>query len=81
MDENLETVPLNVRVGQALETVGQAGRPKTISGFQTHVTPVLVGLKERAEMASQEYIAMTSILEGTVLVEKKPEEEVKNGEK
>jgi len=81
LDENLETVPLNVRVGQALETVGQAGRPKTISGFQTHVTPVLVGLKERAEMASQEYIAMTSILEGTVLVEKKPEEEVKNGEK
>lgn len=26
--------PINVRVGNAVETVGQAGRPKTITGFQ-----------------------------------------------
>ena len=30
----LTMLPINVRVGQAVETVGQAGRPKTITGFQ-----------------------------------------------
>ena len=28
------------RVGQAVDVVAQAGRPKTITGFQTHNTPV-----------------------------------------
>lgn len=34
LSPELELVPVAVRVGQAVETVGQAGRPKTISGFQ-----------------------------------------------
>lgn len=34
LDENLEIVPTTVRVGLAVETVGQAGRPRTITGFQ-----------------------------------------------
>jgi 26S proteasome regulatory subunit N1 len=34
VDENLTPVPQTVRVGLAVETVGQAGRPKTITGFQ-----------------------------------------------
>ena len=34
--------------------VGQAGRPKTITGFQTHTTPVLLGHGERAELATEE---------------------------
>ena len=34
---------LNVRVGQAVDVVGQAGKPKTITGFQTHTAPVLIG--------------------------------------
>lgn len=34
VDEELKTCPITVRVGQAVETVGQAGRPKTITGFQ-----------------------------------------------
>ena len=34
VDENLEPISVSVRVGQAVETVGQAGRPKTITGFQ-----------------------------------------------
>jgi hypothetical protein len=34
VDANLEPVKVSVRVGQAVETVGQAGRPKTITGFQ-----------------------------------------------
>lgn len=34
VNSDLEPVALSVRVGQAVETVGQAGRPKTITGFQ-----------------------------------------------
>ena len=34
VDTDLNPVSISVRVGQAVETVGQAGRPKTISGFQ-----------------------------------------------
>jgi 26S proteasome regulatory subunit N1 len=33
-DAELNPVRTNVRVGLAVETVGQAGRPKTITGFQ-----------------------------------------------
>jgi len=33
LNENLEPVQTQVRVGQAVDTVGQAGRPKTITGF------------------------------------------------
>jgi hypothetical protein len=48
VDEEGTLVPAEVRVGGAVETVGQAGRPKTITGFQTHTTPVLMGVKDRA---------------------------------
>ena len=40
VDEDMQPVPISVRVGQAVDTVGQAGKPKTITGFQTHTTPV-----------------------------------------
>lgn len=77
VDENLNPLTASVRVGQAVETVGQAGRPKTISGFQTHTTPVLLGHKDRAEMAGVEYICVSSsVIEGTVIVQKAPEEMV-----
>lgn len=33
-----------VRVGQAVDVVGKAGNPKNITGFQTHTTPVLLGI-------------------------------------
>jgi 26S proteasome regulatory subunit N1 len=42
VDEDLKPLPVPVRVGQAVDVVGQAGRPKTITGFQTHTTPVLL---------------------------------------
>jgi 26S proteasome regulatory subunit N1 len=72
--EEKTPVSTNVRVGQAVETVGQAGRPKTITGFQTHTTPVLLGFKDRAELAGREYKAASSVMEGVVLVEKVPED-------
>ena len=63
----------SVRVGQAVDTVGQAGRPKTITGFQTHNTPVLLGHAERAELATDEFVSMSPILEGFVILKKNPE--------
>lgn len=33
VDENLENLSIQVRVGQKVETVGQAGNPKRITGF------------------------------------------------
>ena len=75
VDKELNWVPVTVRVGQAVETVGAAGKPKTITGFQTHQTPVLLTVKERAELANDEQVAMTNVLEGVVVVEKNEEEE------
>ena len=66
-------LPVSVRVGQAVDVVGQAGRPKTISGFQTHTTPVLMAFTERAELAGEEFVALSSVLEGPVILKKNPE--------
>lgn len=71
-DEELKPLPVLVRVGQAVDTVGQAGRPKTITGFQTHTTPVLLGHSERAELATEEYISLGANLEGLVILRKNP---------
>lgn len=69
-NEKLEPLPVPVRVGQAVDVVGQAGKPKTITGFQTHTTPVLLAYGERAELATEEYIALTPVLEGFVILRK-----------
>lgn len=71
-NEELQPLPVPVRVGQAVDIVGQAGKPKTITGFQTHTTPVLLALGERAELATEEYLPLTPILEGFVLLRKNP---------
>lgn len=42
LNDKLEPMPLNIRVGQAVDVVGQAGKPKKITGFQTHTSPVLI---------------------------------------
>ncbi|KAG9307203.1 hypothetical protein G9A89_017031 [Geosiphon pyriformis] len=73
LDENLKSLPVTVRVGQAVDVVGQAGRPKTITGFQTHSTPVLLAHSERAEIATEEYISLSHVLEGFVLLRKNPD--------
>jgi len=70
-DENLNSLQVPVRVGQAVDVVGQAGHPKTITGSQTHTTPVLVGHGERAELATDDYVPLTPILEGFVILRKK----------
>ncbi|CAM9663790.1 unnamed protein product, partial [Ectocarpus sp. 6 AP-2014] len=73
VDSDLKPLPVNVRVGQAVETVGQAGKPKTITGFQTHTTPVLLGVRDRAELATNEWIPSSNVLEGVVILTRNPE--------
>ncbi len=70
LDEDLKPLTVNVRVGQAVDVVGQAGRPKTITGWQTQSTPVLLAHGERAELEDEEYISLSSTLEGLVILRK-----------
>jgi len=72
-DEQLRPLPTTVRVGQAVDIVGQAGKPKTITGFQTHTTPVLLAYGERAELATEEFLPLTPIMEGFVILRKNPD--------
>lgn len=71
-DESLKSIAVPVRVGMAVDVVGQAGKPKTITGFQTHTTPVLLAMGERAELATDEYLTLTPIMEGFVILRKNP---------
>ncbi|CAA2982178.1 26S proteasome non-ATPase regulatory subunit 2 homolog A [Olea europaea subsp. europaea] len=73
LDENLKPLSVPVRVGQAVDVVGQAGRPKTITGFQTHSTPVLLSAGDRAELATEKYVPLSPILEGFVILKENPE--------
>lgn len=73
IDEEGKMLPVPVRVGQAVDIVAQAGRPKTITGFQTHNTPVLIAVGERAELATEKYIPLSPILEGVVILKKNPD--------
>jgi len=73
IDEEGNQVQASVRVGKAVDTVGQAGKPKAITGFQTHTTPVLIGYGERAELATDEYIPSSETLEGVVILTVNPD--------
>ena len=72
VNEALEPLNTQVRVGQAVDTVGQAGKPKKITGFQTHDTPVLIQHGERAELATEEFISETAVLENFVILRHNP---------
>jgi 26S proteasome regulatory subunit N1 len=68
----LTSVSVTDRILQAVDVVGQAGKPRTISGFQTHQTPVRLGTTERAELATEEFIPFAHVLEGFVVLQKNP---------
>ncbi|KAI9891335.1 MAG: proteasome regulatory particle base subunit [Vezdaea aestivalis] len=72
LDEDLKPLTVHVRVGQAVDVVGQAGRPKTITGWQTQTTPVLLQFGERAELEDEEYLSLAPHLEGLVILRKNP---------
>jgi 26S proteasome regulatory subunit N1 len=40
---------------------------------QTHTTPVLMNAGERAELATEEFIPLSPLLEGVVLLRKNPD--------
>ena len=69
----LQSVPITCHVGQAVDVVGQAGKPKTITGFQTHNTPVLLGVGERVALSTEKYLSTAPILEGFVVVKENPD--------
>ncbi|XBI12173.1 hypothetical protein VPH35_139078 [Triticum aestivum] len=73
LDEDLKPLHVPVRVGQAVDVVGQAGSPRTITGFQTYNTPVVLAAGEQAELATEKYIPLTPVLEGFVILRKNPE--------
>jgi len=66
--EDMMPVKVEVHVGQCVDVAGQPGEPRRITGFQTHSTPVLLSMNERAELAEDEY---EGILEGIVIIKKK----------
>ncbi|XP_018332038.1 26S proteasome non-ATPase regulatory subunit 2-like [Agrilus planipennis] len=71
LDEELQSTSVPVRVGQAVDVVGKAGTPKTISGIHTHTTPVLLAAGERAEIATDLYEQMSPTLDGVCILRKK----------
>lgn len=81
VDQDLTWIPVTARVGLAVETVGQAGKPKKITGFQTHTTPVLLSATERAELATEEYLPVSSVLEGIVILKPNPDFEPEKDKK
>jgi 26S proteasome regulatory subunit N1 len=58
-----------------VDTVGQVGNPRTITGFQTHTTPITFQYNDRAEISEDEYIATAKnvILENFIILKKNPE--------
>ncbi|KAL7722527.1 19S cap proteasome S2 subunit [Entamoeba marina] len=70
VDSNGECITTSCRTGVAVDIAGQAGSPKTITGFQTHSTPVLLGVGERAELAVDDYTPLSTVLESTVVLKK-----------
>ena len=53
VDENLKFLPVPVRVGKAVDIVAQPGHPKAITRFRTHLTPVILAVGDRAELATE----------------------------
>ncbi|KEG15251.1 putative 26S proteasome regulatory non-ATPase subunit [Trypanosoma grayi] len=63
---------VQVRVGLPVDTVAVAGKPKSITGFQTQSTPVLLNATDKVEVASVKHRPVASVVEGIFLVEEKP---------
>lgn len=73
LNEDLEPLQVDIRVGQAVDVVGMPGQPKAITGFQTHKSPVLLNYGERAELGTEEYLPVTPIIENFVILRKNPD--------
>ncbi|QDZ18291.1 regulatory subunit of 26S proteasome [Chloropicon primus] len=72
-NDKLKHQPVSCHVGTAVDVVGQAGKPKNITGFQTHNSPVLLGVGERMELATEKYVSMSPVNEGFVVIKDNPD--------
>ena len=68
-----QTLPVSVRVGQAVDVIGKVGNPKSIAGGHVHTTPVLMSIGEKAELVADQYEPLSSVLEGFVILREKVE--------
>lgn len=75
VNDKVEKVDAQVRVGERVDTVAVAGKPKTITGFQTQQSPVLLQDGDRAELVPGKYqvVASGTVLEGIVVIEARKE--------
>ncbi|KOB76346.1 26S proteasome non-ATPase regulatory subunit 2 [Operophtera brumata] len=69
-DRRLVSQPALAGLLVAVDVIGKAGTPKTIAGSHTHTTPVLLSFGERAELATDEYIPLSPVMEGFVILKK-----------
>ncbi|XP_018362423.1 PREDICTED: 26S proteasome non-ATPase regulatory subunit 2-like isoform X1 [Trachymyrmex cornetzi] len=67
----LQNLPVLVRIGQSVNVVGKAGNPKSIVGGHVQTTPVLLCMGEKAELVSDQYEPLSSVLEGFVILREK----------
>ncbi|AYU80498.1 Proteasome/cyclosome repeat family protein [Leishmania donovani] len=76
VNENMEPVDsVLVRVGLPVDTVALPGNPKTITGFQTQKTPVLLSATDKVECADVKYVPVGTVLEGICVVKERPQAE------
>jgi 26S proteasome regulatory subunit N1 len=74
LNEEGNIIPTSVRVGPSVDVVTQAGYPNKNTGFQSYSTPVLLAVGERAELATEQFVPLTAVLEGLVIIKKKGSE-------
>lgn len=73
MNEKMMPLDILVRVGNAVDTVTQVGDKRQITGFQTHSSPVIIGLNEKSELVDDEYLLLNDCsLEGVVILKRNP---------
>ena len=68
VNEKLEPIPVQLMVGQAVDIIDQTGNPRTITGFQIHNSPSLIGTGERCELNGDDYISYSDVMENIVIV-------------
>lgn len=72
VDEDMEPVEgVQVRVGLPVDTVALPGNPKSITGFQTQKTPVLLSATDKVESADTTYVPIATTIEGIFVVKKR----------
>lgn len=72
VNENLEVINgVQVRVGAPVDTVAVPGKPRTITGFQTQKSPVLLGGEQKIEVADDDYTPVADVIEGIVVLKSK----------